>query len=237
MILAGGTGSRMGDLCRVVNKHLLPVGGYPMIGHALKKLTSAGIDDVLVVTSPEGVGPLGALLGSGDRCGCRVTFRVQDAPGGIAQALLLAEDFVGNERLLVALGDNLFRDPLPSCVFALSGAAAWVALARVRDPWRYGVATLDASGRRIASIEEKPREPKSDLAVCGIYCYPPDVFDAIRTLSPSARGELEITDVNSHFLRRGRLEHVTLSGWWIDAGTPEALEEANRLVREQPPLW
>lgn len=237
VILAGGTGSRMGDLTRAVNKHLLPVGRAPMIGHALKKLASAGVEDVLVVTSPEGAGPLAALLGSGDRCFCRVTFRIQDRPDGIAGALLLAEDFCRGGRCVVVLGDNVWRDPLPAPLVAAGDDRAWVCLSRVGDPERYGVATLDAVTRRITSIEEKPARPDGDLAVTGVYGFPADVFGVIDRLAPSARGELEITDVNNHYLSAGRLEHVTLPGWWLDAGEPEALAEANRLVREQTPSW
>lgn len=242
VILAGGMGLRMAGLMRdrgVKNKHLLPVGNdeRPLVCHALGKLTAASVRDVLLVTSPDGVGPLGRLLGSGALFDCRVSYRVQDRPGGIVDALLLAEDFArGAGRIVVVLGDNLWEVPLPAAMLAVD-SRAWVALSRVPAPERFGVATLDPSTRGIASLVEKPSSPDSDLAVTGIYSYPPGVFDLLRSLSPSARGELEITDLNRLYLSAGRLEYVTLPGWWQDAGTPEGLAEADRLCREQPPLW
>jgi glucose-1-phosphate thymidylyltransferase len=162
---------------------------------------------------------------------------VQDEAGGIAQALGLAELFCTGARCAVILGDNVFHDPLGP-LLADAGKKpdwAWVALKRVHDPSRYGVAELQ--GERIASIEEKPKQPKSDFAVAGIYLYPPDVFGVIRTLKPSARGELEITDVNRHYLEQGRLGYSMLQGYWTDAGTLESLATANMLVRESPPVY
>jgi len=212
VILAGGKGTRPGELTKVTNKHLLPVGPFAMVYHPLKKMIGAGIRDVLLVSGTEHVGDFVELLGSGREHGCNLTYRVQDESGGIAQALGLAELYCHGVRSLVILGDNIFLDELASMLAAANAApeSAWVALRQVPDPGRYGVAEL--RGDRIVGIEEKPRKPKSDYAVAGRYVYRPDVFDVIRTLRPSARGELEITDVNRHYLERGRLGYTILSG-------------------------
>jgi glucose-1-phosphate thymidylyltransferase len=235
VILAGGKGTRLGELTKVTNKHLLPVGPLPMVYHPLRKLVGAGIRDILLVSGTEHMGDFVELLGSGRDHGCALTYRVQDEAGGIAQALGLAEHFCMGGRCLVILGDNIFLDPLAPLLAEAEKATdcAWVALKQVPDPKRYGVAEL--RGDRIVSIEEKPKRPKSDCAVAGIYLYPADVFDVIRTLRPSGRGELEITDVNRHYLERGRLGYTVLSGYWTDAGTLESLATANQLVREKPP--
>jgi glucose-1-phosphate thymidylyltransferase len=237
VILAGGKGTRLGELTKVTNKHLLPVGPIPMVYHPLRKLVGAGIRDILLVSGTEHMGDFVELLGSGRDHNCALTYRVQDEAGGIAQALGLAEHFCTGGRCIVILGDNIFLDSLgPLLAEANKGAdCAWVALKQVPDPKRYGVAEL--RGDRIVSIEEKPQRPKSDCAVAGIYLYPPDVFDVIKTLRPSARGELEITDVNRHYLEQGRLGYAVLRGYWTDAGTLESLATANQLVRESPPQF
>jgi glucose-1-phosphate thymidylyltransferase len=237
IILAGGKGTRLGDLTRVTNKHLLPVGPHPMVYHPLCKLTGAGIRDILLVSGTEHMGDFVELLGSGREHGCRLTYRVQDEAGGIAQALGLAELFSHDERCAVILGDNIFYDPLTQMLAEANRHpdSAWVGLKKVPDPSRYGVAELQ--GWRLASIEEKPANPKSDYAVVGIYMYPPDVFDVIKTLKPSRRGELEITDVNRYYLERQRLGYTILPGYWTDAGTLDSLAHANDLVRSAPPLW
>jgi glucose-1-phosphate thymidylyltransferase len=237
VILAGGKGTRLGELTKVTNKHLLPVGPYPMVYHPLKKLVGAGIQDILLVSGTEHMGDFVELLGSGREYQCRLTYRVQDEAGGIAQALGLAELFCHDARSLVILGDNIFLDSLKDLVAAANERPdhAWVMLKRVPDPQRYGVAEL--RGDRIASIEEKPKKPKSDYAVSGIYLYPPDVFGFIKTLKPSARGELEITDVNLHYLKMNRLSYRELPGYWTDAGTLESLMVANQLVREKMPRF
>jgi glucose-1-phosphate thymidylyltransferase len=237
IVLAGGKGTRLGELTKVTNKHLLPVGPVPMVFHPIRKLTGAGIKDVLLVSGTDHMGDFVELLGSGREYGCTLTYRVQDEAGGIAQALGLAELFCTGARCAVILGDNIFHDPLTPMLAeaARKPEWAWVALKRVHDPQRYGVAELQ--GDRIVSLEEKPKEPKSDLAVAGVYLYPPDVFSVIRTLKPSARGELEITDVNRHYLEQGRLGFSTLQGYWTDAGTLESLATANMLVRESPPVY
>jgi glucose-1-phosphate thymidylyltransferase len=237
VILAGGKGSRLGELTKVTNKHLLPVGPFPMVYYPLKKLVGSGIKEVLLVSGTEHMGDFVELLGSGREHSCNLTYRVQDEAGGIAQALGLAAHFCTGARCVVILGDNIFLDPLAGVVADANKHPndAWVTLKKVHDPGRYGVAELQ--GDRIVGIEEKPRHPKSDYAVAGIYIYPPDVFDVIKTLRPSQRGELEITDVNRHYLNQGRLGHSFLSGFWTDAGTADSLSLVNQLVRETPPRF
>jgi glucose-1-phosphate thymidylyltransferase len=237
IILAGGKGTRLGELTKVTNKHLLPVGPYPMVYHPLKKLVGGGVRDILLVSGTEHMGDFVELLSSGREHNCSLTYRVQDEAGGIAQALGLAELFCQGSRSIVILGDNIFQDSLGDFLGAAAKAPehAWVMLKRVPDPQRYGVAELQ--GDRVVSIEEKPKRPKSDYAVAGIYLYPPNVFEVIKTLRPSARGELEITDVNRHYLEQGRLSYRTLQGYWTDAGTLGSLATANALVRESPPAF
>ena len=233
IILAGGTGSRLFPLTKVTNKHLLPVGREPMIFHPVRKLTAAGIEEILVVTGVEHMGDVVTLLGSGKDFGCRFTYKVQDEAGGIAQALGLAENFAGQELICAILGDNIFADDIRAYVkaFREQGRGARLLLKQVHDPQRYGVAEVD--GSRVVRIVEKPKKAKSDLAVVGIYFYDSQVFDIIRTLKPSARGELEITDVNNHYLRAGTLQCDRLTGWWTDAGTFDSLAAANELVRRK----
>lgn len=237
VILAGGKGTRLGELTKVTNKHLLPVGPYPMVYHPLKKLTGAGLTDILLVSGTEHMGDFVELLGSGKDHGCRLTYRVQDEAGGIAQALGLAELFCTGSRACVLLGDNIFHAPLKPMLAEADAKPdwAWIGLKEVHDPGRYGVAEL--SGDRVVGIEEKPAQPKSNFAVVGIYIYPPDVFEVIRTLKPSRRGELEITDVNTHYLKSGRMGFSKLPGYWTDAGTLDSLDVANELVRKEPPVW
>jgi glucose-1-phosphate thymidylyltransferase len=237
VILAGGKGTRLGELTRVTNKHLLPVGPYPMVYYPLKKLVAAGIRDILLVSGTEHMGDFVELLGSGREHGCRLTYRVQDEAGGIAQALGLAELFCTNAHCVVLLGDNIFFDSLAPIVAEAKQhpGHARVMLKRVHDPQRYGVAELRDD--QVVRIVEKPALPRSDYAVSGLYVYPPDVFEVIRTLRPSQRGELEITDVNQHYLTQGRLRHGVLEGYWTDAGTPESLALANRLVGEAAPVF
>ena len=237
VILAGGKGTRMGELTKVTNTHLLPVGPYPMVYHPLKKLTGAGLTDILLVSGTEHMGDFVELLGSGKDHGCRLTYRVQDEAGGIAQALGLAELFCTDSRSCVLLGDNIFQASLKPMLEAANAKPdwAWIGLKEVHDPGRYGVAEL--SGDRVVGIEEKPADPKSNLAVVGIYIYPPDVFTLIKTLKPSRRGELEITDVNNFYLKEGRMGYSTLDGYWTDAGTLDSLDVANDLVRKVTPTF
>jgi glucose-1-phosphate thymidylyltransferase len=235
VVLAGGTGSRLMPLTKVTNKHLLGIGQKPMIYYPIEKLTSAGIDQILIVTGVEHMGDVVGLLGSGREFGCEFTYRVQDEAGGIAQALGLAENFASGNALAVILADNVFQAGLRQYVdnFDAQAAGARVLLKQVPDPQRFGVAEI-ADGRVIA-IEEKPRQPKSDYIITGIYFYDVLVFDIIRTLKPSGRGELEISDVNSAYMAKGQLHYDILDGWWTDAGTFGSLERANQLVAKEPP--
>jgi len=237
IILAGGKGTRLGELTRITNKHLLPVGPYPMVYYPLKKLVGAGIKEILLVSGTEHMGDFVELLGSGKEHQCQLTYRVQDEAGGIAQALGLAERFCKGARCAVILGDNIFQDPLTPMLTDANAQPnhAWVALKRVHDPSRYGVVEL--RGQQVVGIEEKPANPKSDYAVAGIYIYPPDVFDVIRTLKPSQRGELEITDVNRHYLEQSRLGHSYLDGYWTDAGTLESLTQVGQFVAQSMPRF
>jgi glucose-1-phosphate thymidylyltransferase len=232
IILAGGTGSRLYPLTKVTNKHLLPVGKYPMIYHAIAKLKEAAIQDILIVTGKEHMGDVVNLLGSGKELGVDFTYKVQDEAGGIAQALGLAEQFVGNDQMVVILGDNVFNDSITFYVnnFIAQGKGAKILLQKVDDPQRYGVAELD--GNNIVSIEEKPLKPKSNYAVTGIYMFDNSVFEIIKTLKPSGRGELEITDVNNAYIRKKQLTYDILQGWWTDAGTHASLVRANELAKD-----
>ena len=231
IILAGGTGSRLYPLTKVTNKHLLPIGKYPMIYHNIFKLKQAGIKEILIVTGREHMGDVVNLLGSGEELGLSFIYRVQDKPGGIAQALGLAHGFIKNESVVVLLGDNIFSEPMSQYVDSFRQAGeqgARILITQVDDPSRFGVPELD--GNRILSIEEKPKQPKSNYAVTGIYMYDRSVFDIITTLKPSKRGELEITDVNNAYIRRGELTFEVLQGWWTDAGTHESYFKANQLA-------
>lgn len=236
IVLGGGTGSRLMPLTKVTNKHLLPVGQKPMIFYPIERLTGIGIEEILIVTGIEHMGDVVGLLGSGKDFGCRFTYKVQDEAGGIAQALALAENFADNHPITVILGDNIFRASLKSYAekFIAQKTGARILLKQVANPQRFGVAEL--SDGKIVGIEEKPQEPKSDYAVTGIYFYDACVFDIIRELKPSARGELEITHVNEAYIARGELTYDILDGWWTDAGTFESLNRANELVAKEPPL-
>ncbi len=233
VILAGGSGSRLRPLTKVTNKHLLPVGQKPMIYYPIEKLTSIGIEQILIVTGVEYMGDVVGLLGSGREFGCQFTYKVQDEAGGIAQALGLAENFA--QRLAVILGDNIFQANLKTYAdrFISQKTGARILLKQAPNPQRFGVAQV--SGNKVISIEEKPKEPKSGYAVTGIYFYDASVFDIIRTLKPSARGELEISDVNNTYITKGQLMYDILDGWWSDAGTFESLKIVNELVIEEPP--
>jgi glucose-1-phosphate thymidylyltransferase len=235
IVLAGGTGSRLMPLTKVTNKHLLPVGEKPMIFYPIEKLTAIGIEEILIVTGVEHMGDVVGLLGSGREFGCRFTYKVQDEAGGIAQALALAENFADDHPIAVILGDNIFQANLKIYAdkFLAQKAGARILLQQVPYPQRFGVAEL--SGDRIIGIEEKPEHPKSDYAVTGIYFYDSAVFNIIRTLKPSARGELEITHVNQAYIAKNQLAYDIIDGWWTDAGTFESLNRANELVAKEPP--
>lgn len=238
IILAGGKGSRLGQLCRASNKHLLPVGTLPMIYYPIKKMTGAGITDILIVTGTEHMGNMVSSLGSGKDFDCSFTYRVQDEAGGIAQALGMAESFTNGEKMCVILGDNIFQDPITTWVgdFEEQVCGAKVILSKVEHPERFGVAFVADS--KIHSIVEKPpveqitsSPPDSYYAVTGVYFYDQEVFSIIKNnLLPSARGELEITDVNNYYLERGTLTHNVMHGLYSDAGTHKSLYEAQQIV-------
>jgi glucose-1-phosphate thymidylyltransferase len=232
VILAGGTGSRLYPLTKVTNKHLLPVGKKPMIYYPVEKFTEIGIEEILIVTGTEHMGDVVSLLGSGKEFRCRFTYKVQDEAGGIAQALLLAENFAGGDSVSVILGDNIFEDSLKimseNFIHLQKEKGARIALKKVSDPQRFGVATL--KGDKVVKIVEKPKEPESDYAVTGIYFYDSSVYEIIKKQKPSGRGELEITDVNNAYIERNELQYDFLSGWWTDAGTFESLKAANELL-------
>ncbi len=232
-ILAGGTGSRLYPLTRVTNKHLLPVFNRPMIFYPLQTLVDAGIRDILLVTGGQNAGDFLRLLGNGKSFGLKhINYTYQEGEGGIADALRLAEHFADGQPLCVVLGDNLIETNIIKAreQFERQKRGAHVILKGVPDPERFGVPVFESD--RIVRIEEKPKEPKSQYAVTGIYMYDGTVFDRIRTLKPSGRGELEITDVNNSYLEEGLLSYSILEGWWTDAGTFDSLLRANNLVAQ-----
>lgn len=235
VVLAGGTGSRLMPLTKVTNKHLLPVGEKPMIYYPIEKLISIGIQEILIVTGIEHMGDVVNLLGSGKDFGCRFTYKVQDQAGGIAQALALAENFAQGESIVVILGDNIFEENLKVYAdsFVSQKNGARILLKHVDYPERFGVAEI--VDNKVVAIEEKPEKPKTNYAVTGIYFYDGNVFDIIRTLKPSVRGEYEITHVNESYIKNGQLGYDILEGWWTDAGTFESLGAANELVKTNPP--
>ena len=232
IILAGGTGTRLYPLTKVTNKHLLPVGKEPMIFNPIRQLRSANIKDILVVTGKEHMGEIVRLLGSGGDFDCKFTFKVQEKAGGIAEALSLAEDFVINDKAVVILGDNILTHSIKPYVdlFSKKEKGAMVLLKKVGDPERFGVAALDEQNKMIMQIEEKPKNPKSDYAVIGIYFYNSDVFEIIKSVEPSDRGELEITSVNNRYVELGLMSYEVIDGHWTDAGTFESLHYANEIL-------
>lgn len=229
VILAGGKGERLYPLTKVTNKHLLPVGREPMIFNPIKKMIESGIKEILVVTSTQHMGDIVNMLGSGEDFGCEFTYKVQQESKGIADALRLAEGFANKEKIAVILGDNMTTSSIKPFVdsFRKMKEGAKVLVKKVSDPNRYGIAALDE--KQIVGIEEKPNNPKSDYAVIGYYMYDSKVFDIIRSLKPSARGEYEITDVNNAYIKLGQLTYDILEGEWTDAGTFESLNYANKL--------
>lgn len=219
VILAGGTGSRLFPLTKVTNKHLLPVYDKPMIYHPIQALVNAGIRDIMLVTGGESAGDFLRLLGSGSEFGLKhLNYAYQEKPGGIAQALGLAQNFIGDDRFVVILGDNIVQKSIKHAVdaFQKQSDGAKIMLAEVENPKAYGVARIESGN--VVEIIEKPANPPSNWAVIGIYMFSPDVFDVIATLKPSARGELEITDVNNEYIRRGTMSFDYIDGWWADCG-------------------
>ena len=233
IILAGGLGSRLQPCTLVTNKHLLPVYDKPMIYYPIQTLINAGIRDMLIVTGGQFAGDFLKLLGNGNHFGLRhINYTYQEGEGGIAAALSLAEYFADQEPVCVILGDNIIQGNIAAAAdaFRRQGRGAKILLKEVEDPQRFGVAELE--GKRVVNIIEKPKQPKSNLAVTGIYFYDAQVFEMIKTLKPSGRGELEITDVNNMYLQQGSLTYDILDGWWTDAGTFQSLRRATNLVAE-----
>lgn len=233
IILAGGMGTRLDPLTRVTNKHLLPVYNKPMIFYPILSLAEAGITEIMIVVGGNSIGDFLELLGDGKDFGVKLTYRYQQTAGGIAHALGLAQSFAGNENVCVVLGDNILEDsiaPHAKMFSASSICQAMILLKEVDDPRRFGVATLN--GDTVVKVEEKPKRPESNLAVIGVYFYTPEVFQVVKTLKPSWRNELEITDVQNYYIQKGTLLAQRVRGFWSDAGTFESLLRANQLVAE-----
>ena len=231
IILAGGTGSRLHPLTKVTNKHLLPVANNLMVSYPLHTFLKAGIKDILIITGKENCGDFMRLLGSGAEYHCHFTYRIQDEAGGIAHALSLAEDFARGEPIAVILGDNYFEETMDFSTF-LGGARIF--LKEVKDAERFGVA--EVSGDRVTRIEEKPAQPKSNFAVTGLYVYDSRVFDIVKTLTPSHRGELEITDVNNAYIQEGKMSFTLLQGFWSDMGTHKSLLRSAQFIAAKEEL-
>jgi glucose-1-phosphate thymidylyltransferase len=235
VILAGGTGSRLKPFTNYVNKHLLPIGPYPMIYWPILKLREANINDILIITNKRHLSSFIKLLGNGEELNVSIHYKIQkNEGGGIADALTNAENFLGQGKFIVILGDNIFEDSLTSYVKAYKKqeTGARVLLTEVHDPSRYGVPKIDQVKNSILSIIEKPLNPPSNYCVTGIYMYDHHVFHLIKDVHPSSREELEITDVNNLYIEKGQLEYDTLQGWWVDAGTHESLYRENQCVYE-----
>lgn len=231
IVLAGGTGSRLFPLTKITNKHLLPIYDKPMIYYPIQTLVDAGIEDIMVVTGGKNSGDFLRLLANGKLFGLKhINYTYQEGEGGIADALALAEHFADGHKICVVLGDNLIEGDIRKAAdeFRHQARGAKILLKEVEDAERFGVAEL--VGDKIVGIEEKPRVPKSNYAVTGIYMYDGTVFDKIRTLIPSKRGEFEITDVNNAYIQEGTMSHSFLDGWWTDAGTFESLLRAANMV-------
>ena len=234
IVLAGGSVTRLYPLTKVTNKHLLPIGSFPMIHYPITSLTNAGITDIMVVTGTEHMGDMITLLGSGQEYDCEFTFRVQDQPDGIAGALRLCENFVGDDNCTVILGDNIFSRDLTQDVNQFNTDATFpedikLFFIEVKDPHRFGVGVFDKNN--LIKVEEKPTHPKSNLACVGIYMYSNKVFDAIKAIKKSRRGEYEITAVNNYLLKNNR-EHVVLQDSWVDAGTMQSYHNTSRMIYE-----
>lgn len=233
VVLAGGLGSRLYPLTKITNKHLLPIFNKPMIYYPIQCLVNAGITEIMVVTGGNSAGHFLQLLRNGADFGLkRLHYAYQEGEGGIADALKLAESFAEGDSICVVLGDNIIEGNIKKAAddFKRQGGGAKILLKEVHDPERFGVAELD--GERVVKIVEKPKAPKSNKAVIGVYMYDARVFEIIKTLKPSERGELEITDVNNWYIRDGSMTFETLQGWWTDAGTFESLHRASCLVAE-----
>jgi len=234
IILAGGLGKRLIPLTKITNKHLLPVYSKPMIYYPIQTLVDAGIEDILLVTGGNHAGEFLRLLGDGHAFGLKhINYTYQEGEGGIADALRLAEYFADGEKIIVILGDNIIEKSIKKHIdnFTKQPCGARILIKEVEDPWRFGA--VEIKNGKIISIEEKPRKPKSSYIVTGIYMYDSQVFDIIKKLKPSKRGELEITDVNNAYLKKGELHYDILKGWWTDSGTFDSLLKANTLVAKK----
>ncbi len=231
VILAGGLGTRMFPCTKVTNKHLLPVYNKPMIYYPLITMVRAGLKDIMIVTGGNYAGDFLRILGNGKDFGLKdISYTYQEGEGGIADALKLCENFAEGDKIFVMLGDNIIEDNISEDIniFKEQTEGARIFLKEVEDPERFGVAEI--KDNRVIKIEEKPKNPKSNLAVCGLYLYDNKVFDIIKTLRPSGRGELEITDVNNAYIKQGSMTYSKIKGWWTDAGTFESLLKASNLV-------
>ena len=229
VILAGGFGTRLGLLTRVTNKHLLPVYNKPMILYPLGKLLEAGIKDILIVSGPEHSGHFLRLLGSGKNFNAKFTYEIQDEAGGIAQALGLAEDFADKDNVAVILGDNIFEDNFKEDIKNFKSGSK-IFLKETKEAKRFGVAEI--KGDKVINVEEKPKNPKTNYAVTGFYIYDLKIFDIIKKLKPSKRGELEITDVNNHYIKNNEMGFSMVKGFWSDAGTFDSLLKASELIKD-----
>lgn len=234
VVLGGGLGTRLSPLTQVTNKHLLPVYNKPMIYYPIETLIQAGVRDIMIVTGGNSAGDFLRLLGNGSEFGLKdLYYTYQRGEGGIAEALSLTEHFADGEKIVVVLGDNIIEDNMACFVekFEKQKSGARIFLKEVTDPERFGVPEIKSG--KIVGIEEKPKKPKSKYAVTGIYMYDESVFDIVKTLKPSRRGELEISDVNNRYIKEGKLEFDILKGFWTDAGTFESLFHAGQLVQEK----
>lgn len=231
IILAGGAGTRLRPLTNVTSKQLLPIYNKPMIYFPLETLIKAGIRDILIIVAPDHAGDFLKLLGSGKQFGCKFTYEIQDKPEGLAQAFVIGENFIGDDNVTMVLGDNLFEDDFSEAIQSFQSGAR-VFAKQVPDPERFGVVEFDSNNRAI-SIEEKPSQPKSNYSVTGLYIYDNSVVQRVKNQQPSARGELEITDLNNDYLRDGQLDVAFVRGKWLDTGTFESLFEAIIFAREK----
>jgi len=231
IILAGGSGTRLRPLTRVTSKQLLPVYNKPMIFYPLETLLKAGIKDILIIVAPDHAGDFLKLLGSGKEFGCKFTYEIQDKPEGLAQAFLIGQNFIGEDNVTLILGDNLFEDDFVEAISSFKSGGR-VFAKKVHDPKRFGVVEFNEE-KTALSIEEKPEHPKSDYAVTGLYIYDNSVIEKATNLAPSARGELEITDLNNLYLEEGSLDVAFVKGKWFDTGTFESLHEAISFIRDR----
>ena len=233
VILAGGHGSRLFPLTKIFNKSLLPIYDKPMIYYPLQTLKEVGCKEVCIVSGKEHCGQIMNQLGSGSEYDMDITYRVQEKPGGIAQALGLCKEFAGTDNVFVCLGDNIFEDNFSDLKLNYFDSWCHIFLKKVTDPERFGVPVFRGTGRHLLKVEEKPEKPLSDYAVTGLYMFNNEVWNIINTLEPSERGELEVVDLINWYIDRGKATYSELEGFWSDAGTPDSLVQANKLVSDK----